>query len=237
MAHVWHDFLYTPLLNFLIFLYDGPAYGNLGVAVIELTVALRLVLLPFTLLEERNRYRFEQLNKRIEAIERDFKTDHVRRDEKIRELLKSQKVSYWSKVLVLGVQALVLVLLYQAFLGGIRFTHEESLYSWVSMPFQINTNFLGFDIAERRTLFWPSVVAVLLFLQIYTEQKQREHLIKRSDVMYLFLFPIFTFVALFILPMVKSLFILTSMLFSMTIFALRKLLFRTSAPPPAPLAH
>ena len=45
MGIFWHDYLYTPLLNFLIFLYSGPAFGNLGVAVIELTVLLRTVLL------------------------------------------------------------------------------------------------------------------------------------------------------------------------------------------------
>ena len=69
MGHFWHDYLYTPLLNFLFFLYSGPAFGNLGVAVIELTVLLRTVLLPLTILEERSRYRFEKLNRRFESIE------------------------------------------------------------------------------------------------------------------------------------------------------------------------
>src|SRR5512142_739323 len=217
MGQFWHDYLYTPLLNILFFLYSGPAFGNLGVAVIELTVALRVALLPFTIVDERNRFRYEKLDRKIEAIERDFKTDHVMRAERIRELLKQHKVSYWSKVIVLGTQLVTLVLLYQVFIGGIRFTHNEVLYDWVQVPGQVNTSFLGFNIAEK-SLLWASVVAIILFLQIYTVQKQREHLIRRSDVMYLFLFPIFTLVILLMLPMVKSLFVLTSMLFSMVIF-------------------
>ncbi len=225
MAQFWHDYLYTPLLNFLIFLYSGPAFLNLGVAVIELTVLLRLALLPFSILDERNRFRYEKLNRRIEAIERDFKTDHVKRNEKIRELLKQHRVSYWSKMIVLGVQLLTLILLYQVFIGGIRFTRFEVLYEWVSVPLEINTRFLGFDLAGH-SLLWPAIVAVYLFLQIYTVQKQREHLVKRSDVMYLLLFPVFTFVILLLLPMVKSLFVLTSMLFSSVIFGLRKLFFK-----------
>ena len=229
MGQFWHDFLYTPLLNFLFFLYSGPAFGNLGVAVVELTVLLRFALLPFSIVDERNRFRYEKLNKKIEAIERDFKADHVKRAERIRELLKTHKVSYWSKVAVLGIQALVLVLLYQVFVSGIRFTRYEVLYTWVKVPEQVNTVFLGFNLAEK-SLLWGSIVAVLLFLQIYTVQKQREHLIRRSDVMYLFLFPIFTLVVLMLLPMVKSLFILTSMLFSMFIFGVRKAFFKV--PPP-----
>lgn len=229
MAQFWHDFLYNPLLNFLMFLYSGPAFGNLGVAIIELTVLLRTALLPFTILDERNRFRYEKLNKKIEAIERDFKTDHVMRKEKIRELLRTHKVNYWSKVLVLGVQALVLVLLYQVFVAGIKFTRYEVLYDWVSVPSRINTNFLGFDLAQK-SLPWALAVGILLFLQIYAVQKRREHLVTRSDMMYLFLFPIFSIVVLLLLPMVKALFILTSMLYSIIVFGLRQLFFRVPAP-------
>lgn len=225
MGQFWHDYLYTPLLNFLIFLYSGPAFGNLGVAVIELTALLRTALLPLTIVEESSRFRYEKLNRRIEAIERDFKTDHVMKKEKIRELLKMHKVSYWSKVLLLGIQLLVLVLLYQVFIGGIRFTKGEAFYSWVSVPAEVNTQFLGFELAGK-SLFWAAAVGVVLFLQIYTVQKQREHLVTRSDVMYLFLFPIFSTIILLLLPMVKSVFVLTSMFYSMAVFGIRKLFFR-----------
>ena len=227
MSVFWHDYLYTPLLNFLIFLYNGPALGNLGLAVIELTVLLRVVLLPLTILDERSRAQYERLSRRIEAIERDFKTDHIKQKEKIRELLREHKVSYWSKVLVLGVQLLVLILLYQVFIGGIRFTAHEALYSWVSAPVHVNTDFFGFNLADH-SVFWPAVVGVLLFLEIYAVQKQREHLVTRSDVMYLILFPIFSFVILLLLPMVKSIFVLTSMLFSMFIFGFRKTVYSKS---------
>ncbi len=224
MGHFWHDYLYTPLLNFLFFLYSGPAFGNLGVAVIELTVLLRTVLLPLTILEERSRYRFEKLNRRFESIDRDFKTDHVMKKEKIRELLKTHKVNYWSKVVVLGVQLLVLVLLYQVFVGGLRFTSAEQLYSWVTVPYQVNTIFFGFELGMKSTL-WAVVVGVILFLQIYTVQKQRAHLVTRSDVMYMFLFPIFSAVVLLLLPMVKSVFVLTSIFYSMAVFGIRKMFF------------
>lgn len=229
MSTLWHDYLYTPLLNVLFYLYEGPAGGNLGIAIIELTVLLRLALLPFTLVSERNRARFEKLNKKIESIERDFKTDPVMRNEKIRELLRSEKVNYWAKIFQLGIQALVLVLLYQVFIGGIRFTQNEALYAWVGAPAsKVNTMFLGFDIADRDWL-WPGFVGVVLFLEIYAEQKRREHLVTRSDVMYLLFFPIFSAIVLSLLPIVKSLFILTSIAFSMAVSMLRRTVSKTKA--------
>lgn len=223
---VWHDFLYTPLLNVLFFLYDGPAMGNFGLAIIELTVLLRIVLLPFTVVDERSRFRYEKVNLKVEEIDRNYKADHVMRKEKIRELLKEQKVSYWSKIVVLGVQVLVIVLLYQVFIGGIKFTPNEALYSWVTIPTTVNTDFFGFDLSNKY-LAWPAAVAVYLFVQMYITQKQRAHLVTKSDVMFLIFFPIFTFIALMLLPMMKSLFVLTSLVFSSAVFLIRKLVFKT----------
>ncbi len=229
MGALWHDYLYTPLLNFLIFLYNGPAFGNLGVAIIELTILLRLLLLPLSILDERNRYRFERLDRYVQTIKQDFKDDQIKMKEKVRELLRQHKVNYWSKVGLLGIQLLVLVLLYQVFVGGIEFTKHEELFSWVQIPEKINTFFLGFDIGKR-SMFWAAIVAALLFTKIYTEQKQRVHLVTKSDIMYLFTFPLFTFVILAVLPMVKALFILTTMIFTMVVFGLRKALFKVKLP-------
>lgn len=229
MFALWHDYLYEPVLNFLFFLYSGPAFGNLGVAIIELTICLRLLLLPFSVLNERTAFRFEKLNARIMALERDFKADSVKRKEKIRELLKEHKVSYWSKVIVLGVQLLVLILLYQVFNAGLRLSPNDTLYAFVDVPPRVNTMFFGFDLAAK-SVFWAGAVAVVLFAEIYAIQKRREHLVTKSDVIYLIFFPIFTFGALMLLPMVKSLFIMTSMLFSLAVLQIRSSIFKVERP-------
>jgi membrane protein insertase Oxa1/YidC/SpoIIIJ len=229
MQGIWHDHLYTPLLNFLMFLYSGPAGMNLGIAIIQLTVLLRILLLPLSILDERNKFRYEKLDRQVEAIERDFKGDHVLRKEKIRGLLKEHKVNYWSKVLVLGFQLLVLILLYQVFVGGIRFTKQETLYAWVAAPVTaVNTTFLGYDLASHDWR-WAAATALLLFTTIYLQQRQRAHLVSRSDVWFLILFPIFTYIILGMLPMVKSLFVLTSMLFTIVLGWVRRLFFKVPA--------
>ncbi|MBN1585555.1 YidC/Oxa1 family membrane protein insertase [Candidatus Uhrbacteria bacterium] len=223
MGAFWHDWLYVPLLNALIWLYQGPAFGNLGLAIVELTVVLRVALLPFTIIDERSRSSYERLSEKIGELEREFRTDPVRRKEKIRELLKDHRVSYWSKVFVLGVQGLVLVLIYQVFMAGIRFTGADLIYPWISPPAAVNTDFFGFDLAAR-SWFWATAVAAVLFAQIYAVQKKREHLVTKADVMYMIFFPLFTLAVLMLLPMVKSLFILTSLFFGMVIFWIRRMI-------------
>ncbi len=227
MMNVWHDFFYYPLFNFLIFLYSGPAFGSLGLAIIELTVILRVALLPFSVLEERSRYLYEKLAIHIAEIEVDFKSDSVLRKKKVRELLRQHNVNYWYKFFVMAMQGLVLVLIYQVFMGGLRLQPGEMLYSWVSVPVEVNTWFLGFDLATR-SLEWAVAVGLLLFTQIFMSSRKNEHVTK-ADVAYMIFFPLFVFFVLWYLPMVKALFIMTSMLFGIVIKSVRRTFFRVEA--------
>ena len=227
IGSIWHDYLYNPMINLLFFLYAGPAFGNLGWAIVELTVLLRLFLLPLTVLEERSSWRYELMSEKLEAVARDFKNDTIRRKEKVRELLAEHSVNYWSKSVTLIIQGLVLVLIYQVFMGGIRFTAHESLYSWVTAPTVINTDFYGWDISAQ-SVGWAAAVGIFLFFSIYMSTRESHH-VRRSDLFYLFAFPAFTVVALMLLPMVKSLFIMTSMIFGRIIHYIRLYLQKTAA--------
>jgi YidC/Oxa1 family membrane protein insertase len=218
---IWHDFLYTPLLNFLIFLYNTAAFGNLGLAIVYLTTLFRIVLLPFTVVSERSKILYEKLGEKIKKIEHDFKNDPIQRNEMIRKTMREHRVSPWAKVVVLGVQALILVLLYQVFVGGINGKLGD-LYYWVAHPDFINTNFLGFDLGETRNFFWSGLVGAVLFLEIYFNSRGRPTGLTRSEVAYMIFFPAACFLALWILPMAKSIFILTSLIFSFFIILIRQ---------------
>ncbi len=217
LSTIWHDFLYSPLLNFLIWLYNDPAFGNLGVAIIYLTLIVRIVLLPFTIVSERSKILYEKLAQKIKKIEQDFKNDPIQQNEVIRQTMKEYRVSPWAKVIVLGVQALILILLYQVFIGGINGKLGD-LYSWVVHPDYINTKFLGFDLGAR-SLFWSGLVGVVLFFEIYFDHRGRP--LTKSDVLYQIVFPGGIFLILWFLPMAKSIFILTSLLFSYLVILFR----------------
>jgi YidC/Oxa1 family membrane protein insertase len=224
MALFWHAWLYAPLLNLLIYLYDAIGLGSLGIAVIGLTVVIRLILLPLSILSEKGALAFDRLQVRIRAIEEEPHTDPVDKNERIRALLKENKVNPWAKVATLLLQLLVLVVLYQVFMGGIN-RQLGALYSWVERPENLNTVFLGRELG-RRSFWWALSVGVFLFVEIAVSLKRRAHL-ERSDLYYLFLFPAFVLLVLWYLPMVKSLFIMTSMLFSLFLSAIRYLIFKT----------
>jgi membrane protein insertase Oxa1/YidC/SpoIIIJ len=211
-------FLYQPLFNGLIWLYNNWAGFNLGWAVIYLTILLRVVLMPLTVIDHLKKVKNQELNFEVLKLQKEFHNDEVLKKQEIRKLLKKRKVNPWAKIASLGIQGLVLVLLYQVFVNGI--TGEkmmQALYSFVNFPGKVNIMFYGFDLGRRYDFLWAGVVALFLFFENYIEAKKTKRNFRKVDLSYFVLFPAVVFYLLWILPMVKSLFVLTSMLFSIIV--------------------
>src|SRR3989344_3184026 len=210
MITIWNDFLYTPLFNLLIWIYNGWADGNLGWSVIYLTVILRTVLLPFSLINEYNKTKNEALYREIKEIEKVYQNDDILKKQEIRQAMKKRRVQPWAKAVVLGIKALVLVLLYQS----------------IAWPGVINTNFYGFELGMTHDIIWSGIVGIFLLVEIYINLRRFKGGIERKDLTYFILFPTFIFILLWIIPMVKSLFILTSLIFSVVVGNIARLFFQ-----------
>lgn len=232
LINLWNDWLYQPLFNSLIWIYNNWTDMNFGWAVVYLTIMLRVVLLPFTLIDERNRVRNTELLTDVMRINKEYPSDLVARKEEIRRVLKKRRVQPWAKAIVLGIQVLVLILLYQVFLRGITGDKIlKILYPWVQFPGAINLDFYGFDLGRRHDIIWSGLVAVWLLIEIYFDHRKKKNFgVKKADLTYFVLFPAFVFFLLWYLPMVKSLFILTSMAFSLLIGLVSKLIFGSHKP-------
>lgn len=227
MITIWNDFLYTPLFNLLIWIYNGWAGESLGWAIVYLTVILRTVLLPFSLINEYNKLKNEALYMEIKEIEKVYQNDEIIRKQEIRKAMKKRRVQPWAKVVVLGIQAVVLVLLYQVFIDGL--TGEKImhvLYPSVQWPGVMNTYFYGFDLGATHDLFWSGAVGLFLLGSIYRNFRRFKGGVEKRDLTYFILFPFSVFLVLWILPMVKALFIFTSLLFSAIVGNIARLFFQ-----------
>ncbi len=225
LSYIWTYILYQPLFNALIWIYENLADKNMGWSVVWLTIFLRLLLLPLTIISEKNAYKEINAEREAAQVAKSFKYDAVARKEIVRKIIKKNKISPAAKVATLLVQVLVLLLLYQVFVHGMSGERIlKFLYPFIDFPGKINNNFYGFDISKARDSVWAGICAVYLFVSIIVEKKGRKNW-SGSEVVFLVLFPVFTFFVLWLLPMVKSLFILTSMVFSDIVTLLRKAFF------------
>lgn len=215
LEFIWGDFLYKPIFNLLIILYEYNNAFNLGLAVIYLTVIFRILLLPFTFFAQRNKVRYEMLSNEVEKIKEDYRHDPEQAKTEVRRSMKKYKIRPWAKAIVLGVQGVVLIVLYQVFMGGIN-NKFDALYPSIATPDFVQLSFMGINLAEKNVLL-SVVVGVILFFEIFFFQRKMKNMLTKSDIVFRYFFPLFSAIFLSILPSVKSIFILTSILFTIIV--------------------
>ncbi len=230
MSYIWFTLLYQPVFNLLVWLYNNLSQGNMGYAVIIMTVMLRLCLLPLSIISERDVNRQKEVELEALQVAKSFKNDPIAQKEEARRIIRKYRVSPWAKVVTLAVQGLMLILIYQVFVGGMAGDRTVNvLYEHNNLTGKVNLDFYGFDISKRKDFIWAGICAFYLFISILAEEIGRKDL-NKSELYFLFLFPAFVFFFLYYLPMVKSLFILTSVIFSDILRLIRILFFPVKNP-------
>lgn len=221
----WQEFLFKPIFNVLIYLYSNYSFLNMGIAVIYLTIILRLLLSPFSIMSYKGKNFYQDLGEKIKEIDKDYGTDYIKKKEIVRTLLRKNHVNPWSQIVVLGVQLLVLILLYQVFIGGINMRDKiQFLYSFIPPPDYINRNFWWFDISRPNWLM-SALTGFVLFIEINLTQYIKQDILTRKDQIFKIIFPLFTIVTLGLLPAVKSIFILTSIVISIIMIMVVDIIF------------
>lgn len=156
---IYHLLLYQPLLNILVLLYNFLPGNDLGLAVIILTLAIRLILHPFSVKGLKSQRRLSQISPQIKEIQAKYK-DRAEQSVKMMELYKKEKISPASGCLPLLLQLPVIIALYQVFLNGLtEQSLANNLYSFVANPGVISQTFLGiFNFSSK---IFVAVLAVL----------------------------------------------------------------------------
>lgn len=156
---------YEPIYNALIFLVDVIPGGNIGIAIILLTVVIKFILLPLNRKAIVSQIRLKQLEPKINKIKEEYK-DKQEQAAKTFELYKQEKINPLSGCLPILIQLPIIIALYQVFLDGFDFSSSEHLYSFLSLPETIHLKFLGINLST------PSILLALLagvtqFFQIH----------------------------------------------------------------------
>jgi len=112
--------LYQPLLNGLILLYTYLPGHDLGIAVIVLTLIMKLILHPSSLHAIRSQKALSTLQPKVKEIQRKYKDDKQAGARATMELYKKEKISPFSGCLPLLKQLPNLIAIYQSVLKRLR---------------------------------------------------------------------------------------------------------------------
>src|SRR3989344_5599130 len=106
MSEPFHQFLYQPLFNALVLLYETAALRDVGAAIILLTIAIRVLLYPFFQKMIRTQIRLNIMRPEIERIRKQHARD---REKQTHELIALHHAHHMSPFASLTLFLLLLV--------------------------------------------------------------------------------------------------------------------------------
>jgi YidC/Oxa1 family membrane protein insertase len=224
LINFFYIILYRPLFNFLIILYNYTPGHDFGVAIIFLTLIIRIILFPTSVKAVKSQKGLQIIQPQIQELQKKYKDNKEKQAKEILELYRKEKINPFSGLLLALIQIPILIALYRVFWEGLNPKELTSLYSFVSNPNHINPLFLHIiDLSKPNIIF-----AILAGLAQYFQTKMLlpQNNVKNgpqnkeadfSQIMQkqmLYFLPIFTVIILIRLPSALGLYWTTSGLFS-----------------------
>lgn len=165
MIEIYNELLYRPLLNITVFLYNLIPGSDFGLAIIALTLLIRLIFLPLTVKTVLSQRALNKVNPQIKAIKEKHKNDKAAQSAAILKLYKDNNINPMAGCLPLLIQLPILIALYQAFVGIFKPESMGLLYDFVANPGFINDKFLNLINIAKPNIFMTMLAGGLQFLQ------------------------------------------------------------------------
>ena len=143
MINIFNEFLYRPLFNLLVFFYNTVSFSNIGIAIIILTILIKLVFLPLSQKAIKSQKALQDLQPQIKSLQEKHKGNKEEQAKALMNFYKENKVNPMSGCFPLLIQLPILIALYQVFLKGFDPASLSILYPFVSNPGSIDPMFFG----------------------------------------------------------------------------------------------
>lgn len=137
--------LYKPLFNILMLFYIYLPGQDFGIAIIALTLLIRIILFPSYIKTLKSQQALKKIQPEIDDIKNRYKDDKARQSQELMKVYAENKVNPLSSCLPLLIQLPILFALYRVFTFGLNVDSLNYLYTWFPhVPETINTIFLSF---------------------------------------------------------------------------------------------
>jgi len=227
--------LYKPLFNILILFYQYLPGKDFGIAIIFLTLLIKILLYPLGVKAIKIQKSLSELQPKIKEIQEKYKGDRQKQTLEMLALYKKEKINPFSGVFVSLIQVPILIALWMVFWKGLQPEKLADLYSFIPKPESIDPTFLGVLNLAQPSVFLAIFAGISQFFQtkmISPRQKKNGlgQVTKTPDFsqmmqkQMLYFFPIFTIFILWKLPAAIALYWLVMTLFSIVqqFFILKK---------------
>ncbi len=154
ISTLFHAIFYDPIYNGLVFFIDIVPYGDVGLAIVLLTLFIRVILYPLFSSSIKTQTKVKQIEPEIKEIKEKHKNDKQTQAQKTMELYKKYKINPFAGILAVFIQLPVFISLYFIILrSGLPEIDPNLLYSFIEAPKEIGMNFLGLlDLTQKSML-------------------------------------------------------------------------------------
>ncbi len=167
----FHAVFYNPIYNVLVALVALIPGGDVGVAVILLTVLIRLILLPFSLSAARTQRAMKVLEPKIKELKEKHKGDKEKEALETLALYRDAKVNPFASILTVFIQIPVLLALYWVFyyepFSAASAINLSRLYAFTPVPHTISLQFLGFISVAGKSIVLAVLAGLTQYLQAH----------------------------------------------------------------------
>jgi YidC/Oxa1 family membrane protein insertase len=166
MLNFFNAVFYDPLYNGLVLLIDILPSADVGIAVIILTLLVKVLILPLSIKATRTQMKLKVLEPKIKELQTTYKDKREEQALKMMEMYREAKVNPFSSIFLLLIQLPIIIALYIVFArGGLPDIDPERLYSFVPFPENVNMNFLGLIDVAGKSVVLACIAGVAQFTQ------------------------------------------------------------------------
>lgn len=164
-------FLYQPIFNAFVGLYNF--IPDIGVAILLLTLIIKLLLYPFTKSSIDSQKKLADLQPKLQELKEKHKGDQQTLAQETMRLYKEDKVNPLASCLPLLIQLPIFLALFWVLRDGFGNANFSLLYSFVKNPESINPISLGFLDLSKQSIVLALLAGVAQFWQAkMTQTKQ-----------------------------------------------------------------
>ncbi|MGC9031397.1 MAG: YidC/Oxa1 family membrane protein insertase [Minisyncoccia bacterium] len=208
-------FLFKPIFNLLIFLYNILPYKDFGFAVILLTIVIKIIIFPLSLSSRLYQEKMLLIEPEIKSLQEKIKKEKdpkIQKEiiQKMMEIYKKEKVNPFFSIIPSIFQVLIFIALFLVFKTDFSpDTLSSNLYSFMAKPNFIYSRFLNIFDLTKPNIFLAIAAGIFQYLQI---KMTIPPINKNEDFLFAFqkqmiiTMPFFTFLILFKLPSVLGLY-------------------------------
>jgi len=153
MTNLFKSIFYEPILSVLVFIYNNLAFHDLGLAIIFLTILVRIVLFPLFYKSAKDQALLSRLQPKVKKIQTDLKHKKEEQAKALLALYRDHRFNPFLSVFLLIVQLPIFIVLFQIFTKEL----ETATFG--------NHSLLGFINLENRSLVIAFVAALLQYWQ------------------------------------------------------------------------